>query len=438
MNQKSENTATQERDGIALAKIGITQRFGRVLLVFVLFLCVWITLPYADTPIYDFPSVQTFYGTAWYNPYHTIKPHDTTQWKKVNFHAHSAAWQGLSHGVSTTDSLFAIYDKLGYDYASVSHYQRIEYGTRSSHDIPCYEHGYGVWKNHQIIINAQSQPVWRDYLLWQNSHHKQAMLEYLSNHHCASTIVIAHPTLRNAYSGEDMKQLRPPNGIGILEPFNFNVESIALWDSALSAGRIYWGVGHDDTHNIFNPEETGVCWTMLAESLHSYTSGALYAVKMRSSLPDRWKPLIDSLMAIKLLDSIPFDKRFGLRNAQNDAVLLEHSLHKDSFGNDVLYVRFNAPIACVQFIGQNGSLCRQSIQPDSIFTYTLRPTDTYIRVVAHTQNNTILLNPIIRTKQAQVTPILAPLAIHAEWTILSLLLWCVIYALCGVLIKRLI
>ncbi len=430
--KNEKNTTTLQGERIASAKIGITKRFAKTLLTLFLLLGMWISLPYADTPIYVMPKSQPFAGSAWYNPYHTVKIGRDAQWKKVNFHAHSSAWRGLSHGISTTDSLFAIYDKLGYDFASVSQYQRIEQGSTTSHSIPCYEHGYGLWKNHQIIINTQQTPVWRDYILGQTVHHKQSMLEYLHRHDTTSIIVLAHPALRNAYTEHDMVQIIPPNGFGILEPFNFNVESIALWDSALSAGRIYWGVGHDDTHNIFNPEETGVCWTMLADGLHSYRTGAFYAVKLRSSLPDRWRGFIDSLISERLLAQIPFDQRFGLQNAQNDATLVEQTISKDSLRNPILIVTFSTPVACIQFIGQNGIVRQQSKQPTQTMFYRLRDDDTYIRVVAHTQNNTMLLNPVIRVHKEQILPHTPPPNVDRWYTTLHTMAWCVIYAVGGV------
>ncbi len=415
------------------AKIGITKRIGMVLLVFFSMLCVWIVLPYSQCPVYVFPPGKPFAGSTWYNPYHGLTTDTPHPWRKVNFHAHSSAWRGLSHGVSTEDSLFAVYAQLGYDAASVSHYQYIYHSTKAENNIPVYEHGYGIMKNHQIIINARTEPVWMDFVLGQSVHHQQYMLEYLSKHHDSSYIVLAHPSLRTAYSPSDVAHLVPTAQWQSIEPFNFNAESVDAWDSALSAGRVLWGVGHDDTHNIFNPEETGVCWTMLADGMNSYRTGALYAVKMRSSLPDRWKHTIDSLVQLHILDSIPFNQRFGLRNAQNDVILLEHSLQRDSLGQEYVRLRFSAPVALVQCIGQYGTLQAQ-YGKDSVFTHPLQKTDSYLRIVAHTQNTTILLNPFVRTSLDHHIPRLAAPVIHPYRTAFAHSAWGSVYALLGCMI----
>jgi len=93
-------------------------------------------------------------------------------------------------------------------------------------------------------------------------------------------VAIAHPRLMNAYKGRDMQNLTDYDAIEVLNHFR---NSVHLWDAALSVGRAVWIVGNDDSHNIHNPQETGVCWTMINANSTHYED-VLEALKKRSDV----------------------------------------------------------------------------------------------------------------------------------------------------------
>src|ERR1700760_4488404 len=78
---------------------------------------------YLWCPVHRFPAPRPFHGQHWYNPYATVT--SDMQWWKVNLHAHTHAWLGLTNGHGSADDARARYRAMGYDAAPVSNYQAI-------------------------------------------------------------------------------------------------------------------------------------------------------------------------------------------------------------------------------------------------------------------------------------------------------------------------
>src|SRR5262245_61855581 len=76
--------------------------------------CLW----HGVSPVYRFPSAEPFRGGQLFNPY----SRSVTPWWKVNLHAHSRAWGGLTNGRSTAEETVSRYRAMGYDVAAVSNY----------------------------------------------------------------------------------------------------------------------------------------------------------------------------------------------------------------------------------------------------------------------------------------------------------------------------
>ena len=85
------------------------------------------------------------------------------------FHVHSRAWGGITAGSeNSSQKIFGVYHQLGYDHLSISDYMRINtYQSGNSHYLPGYEHGFGMGKNHQLIIGAKNV-LWFDFPFLQN------------------------------------------------------------------------------------------------------------------------------------------------------------------------------------------------------------------------------------------------------------------------------
>lgn len=323
-------------------------------------------LPYITCPVYEYPETTVFKGDKFYNPYAGI---DTSKWLKANFHAHSRVWAGLTNGhKSEANELKNIYTSCGYDIIGISDYFKIN----SVSSIPVYEHGAGIFKNHQLSIGAKNV-MFKDYLFWQTFHNKQNIIEELNNGE--NIISINHPVLRDAYSSQDLINL---NGYRLLEIVNNNyAKNIDLWDSVLSAGKMVFLILNDDTHDITNPVDFGYAFTML-------------------NCSNDTKSIIDALGkgAVVGVDLQPGAKTDpAAKTEQGKMAPMPVSC---TVINDSLKITFNKICSKLKLVGQNG-IVKMEADSVSAISYRFTPADTYIRAEIHQPDGTdVYLNPIFR------------------------------------------
>lgn len=209
-------------------------------------------LIYVQTKIFTFPPPIPFSGDSLLNPYQDIG----NKTVKCNFHAHSKAWKGITNGHNTPLDLTEAYKKHGYGVAGVSNYHCITDSVSSNSliYIPVYEHGINIKKSHLLGIDA-NKPSYFDFPLWQNTSQKQQIINDIRNNN--GLVTIAHPKFLNGHTIEDMAQLTNYQFVEVLNHYRISDE---YWDAALTAGRLVYGLGNDDTHDI-NNEPTFRMWT---------------------------------------------------------------------------------------------------------------------------------------------------------------------------------
>ncbi len=330
-----------------------------------------VAVQYITCPVYRFPDPQPFKGGHLFNPYEGI---DSSSWRKSNFQAQSYAWLGVTSGrYNTNEIIDSIYQSLFYDVITISDYQKInKYGMEKNAYIPVYEHGYGVFKNHQVLIGAK-EVLWKDYPFYQTIHNKQHILNLLQDK--GELIYIAHPKLRGGYKPSDMKYLTGYNGIEVL---NYMRVSIAHWDSALSAGKPVTIMGNDDVHDIFNPDEVGFrCTYIYSQSLHG--DSVVDALrKGRSYGADIYRPTGES---------------FEVKREKAKQIPVLSSFNLDG---DTISVSITKKPAYFRFIGQDGiELAR--VEDSISASYIVKPSDTYVRTEAiYTSGLILYLNPVFR------------------------------------------
>jgi len=316
-----------------------------------------IAINYALCPIYRFPEPKPFSGSSWYNPYQELNH----KWYKANFHAHAWRWFGLTNGADRIEEIRNFYRTMGYDIAGISDYQYISTfkDTPSRMQIPGYEHGFNPKKTHQLALGAR-KVVWLDYPFGQNSHHKQHVINTLKDH--SDLVVLAHPSLLNGYTHEDMSRIAGYDGFEALNHYRY---SLGLWDTALSSGRAVWVFGGDDCHNISWANETGVRWTMVhAKSksrrhiIRALRDGSHYAVAGK-----------DGVMTNRL-------KRLQIKGNRLE-IECESSARK------------------IRFIGQGGIL-KQEMENMAMASIPLDRSDTYVRVEVLDISTDFYLNPVVR------------------------------------------
>jgi len=326
---------------------------------------------YAVAPMYKFPEFKTFKGEKFFNPYQDC---DSTQWIKANFQVQSKVWWGITDGrKNSINAIDAIYKQLGYDIIVISDYMKINhYGRESAKYIPVYEHGYGWRKTHQICLGTKGIN-WIDYPVYQNKSHKQHIINILKKKN--DLVALAHPQLRDGYKVEDMRYL---TNYDLLEVLNNRRFSVEYWDEALSSGHLAYIIANDDTHDIFNPTEVGMVFSMINTPLVDRNSvqdalrkGKAYGVDI---FMEEGSDLVQKAQDHK---NLPYLSSVEIRY-------------------DTLFVTTSIPFHDVIFFGQNGEK-RTLIRDSRTAWYKFRPDDTYIRTeVTFWGSTRFYLNPVFR------------------------------------------
>ena len=127
--------------------------FKSILFILIVFVAI-VLIMNIFVPVYRFDEPAPFSGEYLHNPYQNM---DSTQWKQANFHAHTRRMGGVTNGRSNTNELVdSIYRRLGFDHVGISDYMYInDYESDKEGYIPGYEHGYGVFKIHQLCLGAE-------------------------------------------------------------------------------------------------------------------------------------------------------------------------------------------------------------------------------------------------------------------------------------------
>jgi hypothetical protein len=356
--------------------------FKLILWVLILLVIIFFFI-YALAPIYTFTEPEPFSGDKFLNPYENI---DSLNWEKGNFQVQSRAWMGITNGRhNTNEAIQAIYKQLGYDIIVTSDYMRInKFGEGTPNYIPTYEHGYGWRKNHQVCLGA-SRVCWRDYPLYQSLSHKQHVLNFLRGQN--EIIAIAHPELRGGYTLEDMKYL---GNYDLIEAFNNIRFSVVHWDAALTSGHLAYLLANDDAHNVFNPEEVGMVFTMINTPglskdavLNALKNGKSYAVRMAMR---KGADFVEKAIDHKNNPALKSMKMIG----------------------DTLQIEVSERAERIRFLKQGGELVHRAVDT-CCAAYKFAPDDSYIRVEIVFPNGTqFYFNPVVRYNGISVVQQPAP------------------------------
>lgn len=342
-----------------------------IIYVVVLFLII-ITIKYITCPIYEFEKTQSFSGDSFYNPYKDLDP---SQWRKANFQVQSNAWQGITSGKGNTNkAILDVYKKLQYDIIATSDYQKINrYNDHLPGYIPVYEHGYGVKKNHQVLVGAR-KVLWKDYPLFQTIHNKQHIINLLKK--TSELVYIAHPKLWNGYPIEEIELLSNYDGIEVLNNYG---KSIKHWDAALSVGKYVTILGNDDAHDVSNPNEIGRhCTYINSPSLNK--EDIIASLKSGRSFGTKVYCHFNSPIEVKM---------------ERHSVL--PSIEKVEVINDTIFIETDTIAKKIKFIGQGGIVLKKVENATGAF-YSIKHTDTYIRAeIEFFSEHIFYLNPICRT-----------------------------------------
>ena len=347
-------------------------------------------------PSYSFDEPKPFHGNYLHNPYKDMNPDN---WIQANFHAHTRQFGGITNGrVNTNEMLDSAYSALGFDHIGISDYNKINYyDSVNPSFIPTYEHGYGIFKIHQLCIGAEK--VRRlDYFAFQNLSMKQHTLNRLAKQ--TRLVIPAHPSfVKNGYLVEDMKYLSNYKLMEVLNGFRI---SSAHWDTALSNGLLVYLIGIDDSHDVNDITYMGRRFTMInapennpEQLMQALENGNAVGVDFSVKPDETWGQKVQ-----RIKKNLPYIKQVELRG-------------------DTLLVSASKPFAKIRFIGQNGvELDVQKYKKTGV--YVIKQDDNYVRAELYFNDWTRLyLNPITRHESSEIVKQRLD---HINWT-KTILLW---------------
>lgn len=347
----------------------VIKNIVKVFLLGILFLLLMLYIPYLWSPIYTFTEPKPFAGEQIYNPYQAI---DSSKWIKANLHGHTKSWFGLTDGNTSENDYIHTYKTLGYEVIGISNYQKLSAESKIGDEyIDNYEHGYGITKNHHLILGAY-KVCWWDFFYYQTLHQKQYMIHRLLT--TADFVAINHPRFSRAMYVNDMKYLSDYHCLEVLNKFS---NSINYWDTALSSGKPVFLIANDDVHNAGNMRELARRITFAnsdvskASFIHALKTGKSYGVDLFHDDADNLQSKYARIKNLPKLNSVTVD-------------------------NEKLMVGLNQKVPVFRFIGQGGVVKQQQNETD-IAVYMMDSADSYIRVeiVCH-DGSVIFLNPIYR------------------------------------------
>ncbi len=343
----------------------------KLFLILILLILGLLWLPYLESKFYNFPEPKQFSGQQIFNPYSTM---DSNSWVKANFQIQSYAWKGITSGrMNTNERIDSIYQFLDYDIIATSDYMKINrHREEFPSYVPVYEHGYGIFKNHQVCIGA-SKVDWFDFFFYQTISHKQQVLNKIRENN--ELVFIAHPKLRKGYAPDDFKYLTNYDGIEVLNNYRVSLEH---WDAALSSGHYVTILSDDDAHDIFNPDEVGHYCTFInvpelnkENIISSLKSGNAFGVEIYRERGDSYQVKKEKLKQIATIKAV-------------------------SLIDDRIQIEIDKMASEIRFVGQHGEIAETALNAFS-GTYQMKESDSYIRIeIFFSNGNKFYLNPFIR------------------------------------------
>ncbi len=330
-------------------------------------------------PSYSFDEPKPFQGTYLHNPYENMNPDN---WIQSNFHAHTRQYAGVTNGRANTNEMIdSVYSFLGFAHIGISDYNKINYyDSVNPSFIPTYEHGYGIFKIHQLCIGAEK--VRRlDYFAFQNLSMKQHTLNRLAKQ--TRLAIPAHPSfVKKGYLVEDMKYLSNYKLMEVLNGFRISTEH---WDAALSNGHLVYLIANDDSHDATDVTDVAVRFTMINASENT-AEHLIQALENGNAIGVRFprRPEESFEQKIKRMENeIPY---------MTDIVLK----------GDTLLISASKPFLEIKFVGQNGKELDVQ-QNGKTAKYVVQPEDNYVRSeIMFKGGTTFYLNPITRHESEEI------------------------------------
>lgn len=381
--------------------------FFKSLLYLILTFVAFVVATSIFVPSYSFDEPKPFQGEYLHNPYKDMKPDN---WIQANFHAHTRQFGGITNGrLNTNEMVDSVYSALGFEHVGISDYNKINYyDSTNASFIPAYEHGYGIFKIHQLCLGAEK--VRRlDYFAFQNLSMKQHTLNRLEKQ--TRLAIPAHPSfVKRGYLVEDMKYLSNYKLMEVLNGFRI---STAHWDTALSNGHLVYLIGNDDSHDVTDITDVATRFTMI-NAPENEAESLLQALEKGSAVGVDFPIKRDETLEQKI------------NRIENDLPHITQVELKD----DTLLISASKTFSKIKFIGQEGKVLNEQKDKNTA-SYIISPEDNYVRTVLTFKDGTTLyLNPITRHENETIVKQRLD---HINWS-KTILLWGIYILVIGAIV----
>ncbi len=353
-------------------------------------------IPYIISPAYVYNEPSPFKGSKLYNPYKEIQ---NNKWYKANLHSHSNIWGGLTDGRSSNpEAIYKVYSDMGYDIIGISNYMNLSV-TESHKDklFPVYEHGFGIWKNHYLVVGADDVKF-LDFIYYPTLNNKQFLINTLKTDN--NLIFIVHPWMRNAVSLDNVAYL---DNYDCIEICRYSRTSVEYVDKALSSGKNIKLIANDDSHNISDQDEIGKGLTII-NSKSKFYNDVISAIREGSTV------------SVNLIKS-----GFNSFELKNYNIPRLPNLITFDVSGDSINLSFDSVAAKIKFVGQDGVI-KSTVSNTKNAAYIFKSDDSYIRVETEFPNNAVYyLNPVFRYDSDPIKTYTAK--INYPLTVIYYVLW---------------
>ncbi|TGK04224.1 phosphoesterase [Leptospira langatensis] len=305
-------------------------------------------------------------------------------WQKAAIHLHTdQIW--FTPGRNSPEEIETVYAANGYKILGFTDYEKITLPPRLS-SVRGYEWGRNLIKRHMTVLGTEE--VDQDpFPLYAGIENIQWAINKISSQD--GFVVINHPFLNNTFPLKILTELRNYNALEVFSPFG---DIPKQWDKLLSNQVPSFCMAADDLHYLPREEY----------------------VRIKSSGVSNWRDLSseiyrqdgESLMRYLLINTDSLEEKEILKSLQEGNYLcvrkMERTLEDPKLGpigkrGEEVFFEFQDTPITVDFIGQNSEVLAHTSYSKK-GSYTLRPTDPYVRIQAVFPTAIILSNPFFSKK----------------------------------------
>lgn len=309
------------------------------------------------------------------NPYSERK----SNFYKVAIHLHSDEVFYTPERPSVND-IITSYSKHGYDLISISDYNQITYPLNQENYLISYEWGRNFRKRHILVVGTEIIPP-SGFVISSFLPNVQMAINQVAREN--AFISINHPDLYEAFSKEDLLELKNYHAIEVFSPFGDKTEK---WDYLLTnKGQVYCS-SVDDLHYFHE--------SLTRELKQSFWKNILQHVMFQRN---RESEAFLRYIVINANNKTPNEIKTSLLNGNYFCIKKFNRILKDIqipelvVKENFIQLKTNHPFLHVSFIVNEGRIAKE-YKNTSTAEYQFQTKDKYVRILMITLEGMLLTN----------------------------------------------